>query len=55
MDLDKFAELVAQMRSAQKFYFRTRDREALDRAKRLEAEVDHTITAIKNPGLPGIN
>ncbi len=50
----EFVELVAEMRSKQKEYFRTRknpnidSREILQESKRLEREVDKAIVAILN-------
>lgn len=43
MTLDQFARLVADMREAQREYFRTRSSTALDRSKRLERQVDQAI------------
>jgi len=42
-----FFELVADMRDAQKSYFANRDRESLDRSKRLEANVDKYLANYK--------
>lgn len=55
MDYKEFVELVAEMRSKQKEYFRARKnpnidgREILQESKRLEREVDKAIDAILNP------
>lgn len=55
MDYKEFIELVAEMRSKQKEYFRARknqnidSREILQESKRLEREVDKAIDAILNP------
>ena len=38
-----FMELVKEMRSAQKEYFRTRDANVLNRSKDLEKKVDRAI------------
>lgn len=38
--LVEFAELVGQMRAAQRLYFRTRDLNVLERSKDLERQVD---------------
>jgi hypothetical protein len=38
--MNEFIELVAKMRSAQKHYFKFKDREWLIESKRLESEVD---------------
>lgn len=40
----EFRELVAKMRSAQRDYFRTRSRDALDQSKQLERAVDAAIS-----------
>lgn len=40
--------LVTDMRRAQKEYFRTRSKEALLKAKKLEAEVDKEISEWEN-------
>ena len=42
----EFAKLVGRMRGAQDEYFKVRQRPALLRAKRLEAEVDTAIAKI---------
>jgi len=42
----QFAELVLQMRSAQKTYFTTRDRMVLAEAKTLEGRVDDQLFSI---------
>ena len=39
----EFIELVAQMRTAQKTYFRTRDKGVLEQSKSLERQVDAAI------------
>lgn len=41
--MNEFIELVRQMREAQKEYFRTRDRQVLQRSKALEKRVDALI------------
>ena len=49
-----FIALVAQMRTSQKAYFKTRSYEALTESKRLEKLVDNAIekmNAPKNPQL----
>jgi hypothetical protein len=43
MDFKEFLELVKKMRDKQKEYFRTRNKEVLAEAKRLEKEVDEQI------------
>lgn len=42
-ELHDFTKLVAEMRAAQKAYFRNRDGNNLEKAKRLEKEVDNRI------------
>ena len=52
METRKLAELVSEMRSAQKAYFRTRDSGELERAKALESRVDNAcLEALAQPGL----
>jgi hypothetical protein len=41
--LEEFAKLVAEMRSAQKEYFRTRSTSSLETSKRLEKQVDQAL------------
>jgi len=43
MNETDFRALVKQMRAAQKLYFRTRDRNAIEPSKRLEAAVDDEL------------
>jgi hypothetical protein len=43
----ELAELVDRMRSAQKEYFKTRNKEVLARSKALEREVDRQIILFK--------
>lgn len=43
MDKDEFVKLVADMREAQKKYFRTRLKSALQQSKELENKVDGII------------
>jgi hypothetical protein len=43
MKADDFYTLVAEMRTAQRDYFRTRSTEALSRSKELERKVDNAI------------
>lgn len=45
-DLRTFAELVGDLRHAQKEYFRTRAAAALEESKRLEKRVDAALSAI---------
>lgn len=44
----QFAALVERMRAAQKEYFKTRDKGALQESKALEKKVDAAIKAMKN-------
>lgn len=44
----EFFYLVAQMRDAQKAYFKTKDRLVFIAARKLENEVDHEITRVRN-------
>lgn len=44
----EFFYLVAQMRDAQKAYFKTKDRHVFMAARKLENEVDHEITRVRN-------
>lgn len=46
MTLTELAELVANMRHAQKEYFRTRSDSALEESKRLEKRVDDACREI---------
>ena len=46
MEIKKFVELVAQMRAAQKAYFRTRNYNDLDNSKLLERQVDNALRSI---------
>jgi hypothetical protein len=50
-DYKAFAQLVADMRAAQKAYFATRDRDVLSRSKALERQVDKFLDDLKAPGL----
>lgn len=43
MNDDAFRQLVAEMRHAQKEYFRTRSSSALEQSKRLERQVDEAL------------
>jgi hypothetical protein len=49
MDLWEFVELVQQMRTAQKLYFRERTPRTLAAAKSLEHEVDRVIERLTHP------
>jgi hypothetical protein len=46
MDQAEFTKLVAEMRHAQKEYFRTKSSSALDDSKRLERQVDAALKAL---------
>lgn len=43
-DHKSFRELVKEMRSAQREYFRTRSAEVLDKSKKLERKVDELLS-----------
>jgi hypothetical protein len=48
----ELANLVAEMRTAQKEYFRTRSSGALDKSKSLEKQVDAAVKeCLEEPGL----
>ena len=52
MTVEQLAELVQEMRNAQREYFRTRSGPALDRSKRLEKQVDEALgEVLRQPGL----
>lgn len=54
MSARDLAELVAEMRTAQKEYFRTRSSSALERSKDLERKVDAACTELlRQPQLFG--
>lgn len=46
--LQKFAQLVKDMRASQKEYFRTRDKNILLQLKELERQVDKTLSSFDN-------
>lgn len=48
MTTGEFADLVQEMRTAQKTYFKTRSKESLDKSKYLEAKVDKLLEERKN-------
>lgn len=50
---DEFMDLVADMRRAQKEYFRTRSDAALRASKTLERRVDEALTDRRQPSLFG--
>jgi hypothetical protein len=47
MNAREFFYLVAQMRSAQKAYFRNKDPNVFRAARKLENEVDHEIERVR--------
>lgn len=49
MSIENFAQLVAEMREAQKTFFRGHSTIDLQVAKRLERQVDEAIVKILNP------
>ena len=49
MTLEEFAEKVQKMRTSQKLFFQTRDRNVVPLAKSLEKEVDVALDAILGP------
>lgn len=49
MESKEFIKLVADMREAQRNYFKTRDRSWLDKSKALERQVDNQIAVMNNP------
>lgn len=49
--MNEFEQLVSEMRNAQREYFRTRDKEVLQRSKELERKVDAYLSNIKTPKL----
>lgn len=46
---DELIEKVAEMRSAQQSYFRTRNKKVLERSKMLEQEVDELLNRFQAP------
>jgi hypothetical protein len=46
--MKEFIELVREMRNAQKEYFKTRTKDALNRSKELERKVDAELQSINN-------
>ncbi len=56
MTAKEFFSLVTEMRNAQKMYFRTRDRNDLQKSKKLEKQVDDEIRRVERlqvePELP---
>lgn len=49
MTLRQFAGLVAEMRNAQRAYFRTKGMNALEMSKRLEKQVDKALVDLLSP------
>lgn len=49
MESNEFVKLVAQMREAQRNYFKTRDHSWLAKSKALERQVDNLIMVMNNP------
>lgn len=47
MEFSAFVILVAEMREAQKAYFRTRSKEYLNRSKNLERVVDENVRLLR--------
>ena len=56
MNAKEFFSIVTEMRNAQKMYFRTRDRNGLQKSKKLEKLVDDEIRRVQRlqvePELP---
>lgn len=50
MEIDKFIDLVAEMRTAQKNYFSSRSPYALSKSKRLECDVDRALAELSDVG-----
>ena len=48
MTTGEFADLVQEMRAAQKAFFRTHSKEALEKSKYLETKVDKLLEERKN-------
>lgn len=46
MKMQEFIDLVAQLRAAQRAYFRTRNYDDLDNCKILERQVDNALRSI---------
>lgn len=49
MTIRQFASLVAEMRNAQREFYRTRSATSLEIAKRLERRVDETLRDLISP------
>lgn len=54
MTTGELAELVRDMRAAQKRYFRDRTSEALHASKELESRVDRVLRDLADPPAPGL-
>lgn len=59
MNSRDFFDMVCRMRKAQKNYFKTRDRDALNMSKEIERQVDEEInrvnTVLAKKGMPFIS
>ena len=59
MNSRDFFDMVCRMRKAQKNYFKTRDRDALNMSKEIERQVDEEIkrvnTVLAKKGMPYIS
>lgn len=53
-DIQALARLVREMREAQRDYFRTRSREALQVSKSLEAKVDRALHEAEHQAVQGV-
>lgn len=49
MESKEFVKLVAQMREAQRSYFKTRNSAWLEKSKMLECQVDNQIKVMSDP------
>lgn len=49
--MTEFEKLVQEMRKAQKYYFKTRDKNVLETSKKLERQVDEYLANKNNPKL----
>ena len=54
LEYDDFMSLVADMRQAQKDYFKTRDKAILRKAKELEQKVDQQVSYWNQDKLPNL-
>lgn len=59
MNSRDFFDMVCRMRKAQKNYFKTRDRDALNMSKEIERQVDEEInrvnTVLAKKGMPFVS